>query len=136
MVVKLFPSIRPVIHPVQLKVFCDSPSSFCCNSNLLLLQSIETTSLPILLLLQQQSPSSLEHRSSIPSPSISNVASIFPSSPSEWVPKTCGSVWTWLDIVVVFHEVFSRDPSIHPSVHPVIHPWMAPYKEENPSKNK
>jgi hypothetical protein len=36
MVVKLFPSIHPVTHPVQLKVFCDSPSSSCC-SNLLLL---------------------------------------------------------------------------------------------------
>ncbi len=34
-VMKLFPSIHPVIHPVQLKVFCDSPSS-CSNNNLLL----------------------------------------------------------------------------------------------------
>jgi hypothetical protein len=34
-----FPSIRAVIHPVQLKVFCDSPSSCCC-SNLLLLSVI------------------------------------------------------------------------------------------------
>jgi hypothetical protein len=36
-VVKLFPSIHPVIHPVQLKVFCDSPSSSCCSNLLLLL---------------------------------------------------------------------------------------------------
>jgi 3-phosphoglycerate kinase len=34
-IVKLFSSIRLVIHPVQLKVFCDSPSS-CFSSNLLL----------------------------------------------------------------------------------------------------
>jgi hypothetical protein len=34
-IVKLFPSIHFVIHPVELKVFCDSPSF--CSSNLLLL---------------------------------------------------------------------------------------------------
>ncbi len=43
MVVKLFPSIRLVIHPVQLKVFCDSPSS-CCSSNLLLLGNENSSS--------------------------------------------------------------------------------------------
>ncbi len=33
-----------VIHLVQLKVFSDSPSSYCCSSNLLILQSTEATS--------------------------------------------------------------------------------------------
>jgi hypothetical protein len=40
------------------------------------------------------------------------------------------------DVVIIFHEVFSRDPFIHSSIRPVIHPWMASYKEENLSRNK
>jgi hypothetical protein len=44
------------------------------------------------------------------------------------------------DIMVLFCEVFSCDPSIHPSIHPsicpVIHPWMASYREENLGRNK
>ncbi|KAH9550582.1 hypothetical protein CY35_10G079500 [Sphagnum magellanicum] len=49
-------------------------------------------------MLPLEAASQTEHRSSIPCPSVSNVASVFPSSPSEWVPKTCGSVQTLLDV--------------------------------------
>jgi hypothetical protein len=49
-------------------------------------------------MLPLEAASQTEHRSSIPCPSVSNAASVFPSSPSEWVPKTCGSVRTLLDV--------------------------------------
>ncbi len=57
---KLFPSIRPVIHPVQLKVFCDSP----------------------ILLLQQQSPSSWERKPQDvdPGAAAETVSGLFPWS--------------------------------------------------------
>ncbi len=44
-VLKFFSSIRSIIHPVQLKVFCDSPSS-CC-SNLLLLSTEAAFPVPL-----------------------------------------------------------------------------------------
>ncbi len=58
---KLFPSIRPVIHPVQLKVFYDSP---------------------ILLLLQQSPPSSWERKPQDvdPGAAAEAVSSLFPWS--------------------------------------------------------
>jgi hypothetical protein len=39
------------------------------------------------------------------------------------------------DVMVVFREAFSHDPSIHPhpSVRPIIRPWMASYRGKNPS---
>jgi hypothetical protein len=49
-------------------------------------------------MLPLEAASQTEHRSSISCPSVSNAASVFPSSPSEWVPKTCGSVRTLLDV--------------------------------------
>jgi hypothetical protein len=43
-----------------------------------------------------------------PYPSVSNDASVFPSSPSEWVPKTCGSVRTLLDVAPLHLHLFSE----------------------------
>jgi hypothetical protein len=61
---------------------------------------LQTDNIPDLLrssnsqekMLPLEAASQTEHRSSIPCPSVSNATSVFPNSPSEWVPKTCGSV--------------------------------------------